>query len=126
MSTVPMQTADSRLELARRLFRECYSQYFWHCRPDLPITEARIPMAAKGLRTHGGRKGQLAAAYLSLGAVVWAACSKDEGYTPVVAADNVGYGNDPHLLMGRWQNVSGVVQVLEALRKERPQMTQIL
>jgi hypothetical protein len=65
MSTVPTQTADSRLELAKRLFRKYYSQCFWHYRPDLPITEARIPLVAKGLRTHGGRAGLLAAARLT-------------------------------------------------------------
>jgi hypothetical protein len=65
MSTVPTQRADSRLELAKSLFREYYSQCFWHCRPDLPITEARIPLVVKGLQTHGGRKGLLAAARLT-------------------------------------------------------------
>jgi len=65
MSTIPTQTADSRLELAKSLFRKYYSQCFWHCRPDLPITEARIPMVAKGLRSHGGRKGLLAAVQLT-------------------------------------------------------------
>ncbi len=64
MSTVPTPTADSRLELAKRLFQEYYSQCFWHFRPDLPITEERIPLVVKGLRDHGGRKGLLAAARL--------------------------------------------------------------
>ncbi len=64
MSTVPTPPTDSRAELAKRLFREYYSQCFWHFRPDLPITEERIPLVVKELRDHGGRKGLLAAAQL--------------------------------------------------------------
>ena len=64
MSTVPTPPADSRLEFANRLFREHYSQCFWHYRPDLSITEERIPLVVKGLRSHGGRKELLAAARL--------------------------------------------------------------
>jgi hypothetical protein len=60
--------AETRLELANRLFREHYARCFWHCRPDLRITEETIPLVVKGLREHGGRRGLLAAAQLlSLG-----------------------------------------------------------
>jgi hypothetical protein len=65
MFTVPMQTADSRLELAKSLFRKYYSQCFWHYRPDLSITEAQIPLVVQGLRMNGGREGLLAAARLT-------------------------------------------------------------
>ncbi len=64
MSTIQTPTAESRLELANRLFREYYASCFWHCRPDLSITEAHIPLVVDGLRRHGGRKGLLAAARL--------------------------------------------------------------
>jgi hypothetical protein len=69
MSTLPLP-AESRLELANRLFREFYASCFWHHRPDLVITEDLIPLVVQGLRSHGGRKGLLAAARLtSLGAL---------------------------------------------------------
>ena len=58
-------TAEERLELARRLFREFYSFCFWHCRPDLLITEEKIPLVVEGLRRHGGRRGLLVAARLT-------------------------------------------------------------
>lgn len=53
-----------RLELAQRLFREYFASCFWHWKPDLMITDVMIPMIVKGLCTHGGRKGMLAAAQL--------------------------------------------------------------
>jgi len=64
MSTNHTLTAQARLELANRLFREFYSSCFWHCRPDLTITEDKIPLVVRGLRQHGGRQGLLAAARL--------------------------------------------------------------
>jgi hypothetical protein len=64
MPALPTPMTNLRLELAQRLFQEFYCQCFWHYRPDLPITEARIPLVVKGLRAHGGRKGLLAAAQL--------------------------------------------------------------
>lgn len=67
--TTPLQspppTAEARLELARHLFREFYPSCFWHCRPDLVITEEKIPLVIEGLRCHGGRRGFLAAARLT-------------------------------------------------------------
>ena len=65
----PKPTVEARRELANRLFREFYSSCFWHHRPDLLITEENIPLVIQGLRSHGGKKGLLAAAQLlSLGA----------------------------------------------------------
>jgi hypothetical protein len=55
---------ESRVELAGRLFREFYAACFWHLRPDLVVTEEMIPIIVRGLRTHGGRRGLLAAAQL--------------------------------------------------------------
>ena len=53
-----------RIELANQLFREFYVSCFWHMKPDLVVTAAMIPIIVKGLRTHGGRAGMLAAAQL--------------------------------------------------------------
>jgi hypothetical protein len=52
------------VDLANRLFREFYTTCFWHLKPDLVVTEALLPLIVKGLRTHGGRRGLLAAARL--------------------------------------------------------------
>jgi hypothetical protein len=57
--------AESRTELARRLYREFYVACFWHRKPDLVVTEDMIPLIIRGLRTHGGRRGLLAAARLA-------------------------------------------------------------
>jgi hypothetical protein len=71
MSTIPTPAAsptltlEARLELANRLYHECYASCFWHYRPDLVITEESIPLVVKGLRCHGGRQGLLAAAKLA-------------------------------------------------------------
>jgi hypothetical protein len=58
------QQSESRIELARRLYREFYAACFWHLKPDLVVTEEVIPIILHGLRTHGGRRGLLAAAQL--------------------------------------------------------------
>jgi hypothetical protein len=58
------QKPESRTELARRLFREFYAGCFWHLKPDLVVTEDMIPIIIRGLRTHGGRRGLLAAVQL--------------------------------------------------------------
>jgi hypothetical protein len=58
------QKPESRIELARRLYSEFYAACFWHLRPDLVVTEEVIPVILRGLRTHGGRRGFLAAAQL--------------------------------------------------------------
>ena len=55
---------ESRIELARRLYREFHSACFWHLKPDLVVTEETIPVIVRGLRTHGGRRAVLAAAQL--------------------------------------------------------------
>jgi hypothetical protein len=52
---------QSRLERARQLYHSFYPLCFWHCRRDLEITEAHIPMIIRGLREHGGRAGFAAA-----------------------------------------------------------------
>jgi hypothetical protein len=59
----PLEHED-RLELARRLYREYYARCFWHRPRDLVITEELIPIVAKGLRQHGGRRGFMLAAEL--------------------------------------------------------------
>jgi hypothetical protein len=57
--------ASRRLELAQQLFKERYASCFWNLRPDLVITEETLPLVIKGLRTHGGKEGVLAAAQLT-------------------------------------------------------------
>jgi hypothetical protein len=56
-----------RLELANRLFHEYRARCFWHCPPDLVITEQLVPLVVKGLRKHGGRRGFILAARLEPG-----------------------------------------------------------
>jgi hypothetical protein len=63
-TTESPQPGETRLEFANRLYREYHVRCFWHCRPDLVITEDRIPMLVKGLREHGGRRGMFTAARL--------------------------------------------------------------
>jgi hypothetical protein len=48
---------DSRLALAQRAYREFRIQCFWSYRPDLVITEDKIPFVIRGLRKYGGHKG---------------------------------------------------------------------
>ena len=55
---------ESRIERARRLYREFYAACFWRLKPDLVVTEEVIPIIVRGLRLHGGRRGFLAAARL--------------------------------------------------------------
>jgi hypothetical protein len=56
--TVPASlTPEGRLKLANRLYREFHVLCFWHCPPDLIITEDLMPLVVKGLRQHGGRRG---------------------------------------------------------------------
>lgn len=59
----PDNLAD-RLALANALFREYHTRCFWHCPRDLVITEEMLPLVARGLRAHGGRRGFLLAAHL--------------------------------------------------------------
>lgn len=63
--TSGLRPLTEKLVLARRLYREFYTLCFWHYRPDLPITEDKIPLVVKELRSHGGRRGFLAAAQLT-------------------------------------------------------------
>ena len=56
--------SDFKLKLAQSLFREFHARCFWHMKPDLIVTAATLPLIIKGLRTHGGRRGVLAAAKL--------------------------------------------------------------
>jgi hypothetical protein len=55
---------ELRIDLARRLYREFYAACFWHLKPDLDVTQEMIPIIVRGLRSHGGRRGFLAAAQL--------------------------------------------------------------
>jgi hypothetical protein len=63
LSTDP-STPQERLELANRLYGEYYARCFWHCPPDLVITEDLLHLVVNGLRKHGGRKGFILAAKL--------------------------------------------------------------
>ncbi len=60
----PTLKGDAKLRLAQSLFREFYARCFWHMKPDLIVSEPTLPLIIKGLRTHGGRRGVLAAAKL--------------------------------------------------------------
>jgi hypothetical protein len=62
--TVQEATAPDKVELARRLYKEFYVRCFWHMDANLDVQEATIPLIVKGLKTHGGRRGLLAAAEL--------------------------------------------------------------
>ena len=53
-----------QIELAQQLYREYRGTCFWHCKPDLIITEELIPFVVRGLRENGGRKGFIAASAL--------------------------------------------------------------
>jgi hypothetical protein len=56
------ETRQRRLELARRAFREFYTQCFWSWQENPEITPETIPLIVRELRIHGGAKGyQLAA-----------------------------------------------------------------
>lgn len=56
------ETRQRRLELARRAFRDFYSQCFWSYREDAAIGEADIPWVIRELRHYGGAKGYQAVA----------------------------------------------------------------
>jgi hypothetical protein len=60
-------TDETRLERARRVYRQYYAMCFWHWRRDLEITEADIPALVKALRTNGNRQAFVEAALLSEG-----------------------------------------------------------
>lgn len=64
-ATAGQSAPKDRLGLANRLFHEFYASCFWHLRPDLTITEAKIPLVVKGLRSHGGKRGLELAAQLT-------------------------------------------------------------
>jgi len=64
-SSPSTSTTETRLQLANCLFRQFFAACFWHCRPDLIITEEMLPTVVRGLRNHGGREGLLAAARLT-------------------------------------------------------------
>ena len=68
-----------RLELANQLFREFYTACFWHMKRDLTVTEEMIPLIVKGLRTHGARRGMMAAARLLNGEDVGPILEQDIG-----------------------------------------------
>ena len=64
-STPKRLTLEEKLTLAKRLYRECYADCFWHMKPDLEITEAMLPVIIRGLRDNGGRREFLEAAKLA-------------------------------------------------------------
>ena len=55
---------QQRVELAQQLYREYRTACFWHCKPDLVITEDRVEFVVKGLRKNGNRKALMASAAL--------------------------------------------------------------
>jgi hypothetical protein len=57
-------TGETRLELARRAYREFHASCFWSYREDADITEEKIPWVARKLREHGGLRGYRVAAML--------------------------------------------------------------
>lgn len=52
------------LAFAQKLYRDYYATCFWHCKPDLAITQDKIPFVIRELRKHGGRQGMLASEQL--------------------------------------------------------------
>jgi hypothetical protein len=66
-STNPTAQTETRLERARRVYREYFTMCFWHWRRDLKITEETIPALVKGLRTNGNRQAYMEADILSRG-----------------------------------------------------------
>ena len=58
---------EQRVEIAQRLYREYRTTCFWHCKPDLVITESLIPFVVRGLRNNGGRRAFMASAALDHG-----------------------------------------------------------
>jgi hypothetical protein len=68
--TAPVpRSLEERLSLAKELYRAYHTRCFWHCPPELEITEDLIPFIVKGLRTHGGRRGFILASRLKPEAV---------------------------------------------------------
>jgi hypothetical protein len=53
-----------RLDLARRAFKEFFTQCFWSYDPNLVVTEEHIPLVIRELRHYGGHKGYRIAAEL--------------------------------------------------------------
>lgn len=46
---------------AQELYKQYYTQCFWHLTPDLEITPDNINLVIEGLKKYGGRKGFLIA-----------------------------------------------------------------
>ena len=42
-----------RVRLARRAFRDHFTECFWYCDPQLDISKTRVPWVAQQLRKHG-------------------------------------------------------------------------
>jgi hypothetical protein len=55
---------DRRVQLAQRAYRDFHPLCFWSYRPDLVITEDKIPFVVRGLRKYGGHKGYMIVAQL--------------------------------------------------------------
>ena len=56
---------ETRIDRARRLYREYFSMCFWHWRKDLEIGETDIAAIVKGLRANGNRQAFLEADLLA-------------------------------------------------------------
>jgi hypothetical protein len=65
--TTHVLSAEEKLALANRRYREFRSLCFWHSPPNLAITEDLIPFVINGLRNHGGHRGFRLAAELERG-----------------------------------------------------------
>lgn len=63
LNYVRAQTEERSFALGRaqELFRQYYSQCFWHLKPDLKITAEFMPMVLSRLKTYGGKQGYLLA-----------------------------------------------------------------
>jgi hypothetical protein len=64
-TAAPKLSMPEKLALAKRLYRECYADCFWHMKPDLEITEENLPIIIRELRDNGGRREFLEAAKLA-------------------------------------------------------------
>ena len=55
-----------RVKLAGVLYRAFRAQCFWHCPPDLVVSEENLHVVVQGLRNYGGRLGFLLSGLLDL------------------------------------------------------------
>lgn len=60
------QFEQSRLKYAQDLYEKYYARCFWHLRPNMTISEDKIPLVIEGLKKYGGREGYMEAQNLCL------------------------------------------------------------